>query len=84
MGNVIISESTPNVLPYSDLFFERGFSPLVLHCKLLLVQISEWTLSAMKSKHKMAADCVGTFVQRVLGEMVVRYVNVYMLQQGAR
>ena len=36
-----------------------------------------WTLS-------MAADSVDTFVQRLLGEMAIRYVNVYMLQQGAR
>ena len=33
----------------------------------------------MTQKHKMAADSVGTFVQRVLGEMVVRYVNVYII-----
>ena len=25
-----------------------------------------------------------TFVQRVLGEMAVRYVNVYILQQGGK
>ena len=27
----------------------------------------------------MAADSVGTFVQRVLGEMAVHYVNIYVL-----
>ena len=32
----------------------------------------------------MVGDSVGTFVQRVLGEMAVRYVNVYILQQGER
>ena len=44
----------------------------------------QWTLSALTSKHKMAADSLGIFVYRVLGEMAVRYVNVYMLQKGAR
>ena len=44
--------------------------------------VCQWTLSAMTSKHKMTADSVDTFVQRVLWEMAVRYVNVYILQQG--
>ena len=35
-------------------------------------------------KAQKVADSVGTFVQRVLGEMAVRYVNVYILQQGTR
>ena len=42
------------------------------------------TESTMMSKHKMTADSVETFVQRVLGEVVVRYVNICILQQGAR
>ena len=42
-----------------------------------------WTLSAMTSKHKMAANSVDTFVQRLLGEMAVCYVNVYILQKEA-
>ncbi|XP_065886790.1 cohesin subunit SA-1-like [Dysidea avara] len=36
----------------------------------------------MTSKYKKVTDSVGTFVQRVLGEMAVHYVNVYILQQG--
>ena len=28
----------------------------------------------MTSKHKMAADSVDTFVQRLLGEVAIRYV----------
>ena len=35
-------------------------------------------MDVMTSKHKMAADSVDTFVQRVLGETAVHYVNVYI------
>ena len=38
----------------------------------------------MTSKYKMVADSVDTFVQRLLGGIAIRYVNVYILQQGAR
>ena len=36
----------------------------------------------MTSKHKMAADSVDTFVQRLLREMAIRYVNVYYCSKG--
>ena len=36
----------------------------------------------MTSKHKMAADSMGTFVRKVLGEMAVCYVTINIPQQG--